>query len=180
MPTFHLVVDDVVPVDKFQFHMRMWREAGFPAIALSSQVPGHPPPDWYSSLLGNLVLRSFLGYALPIPVFFELSILSEKARAFRVRFETRSVELRAADCALHKIRQHRNYEMKARARLGGHLTTRRVAFLVQQGLRLMTASARCYTLDCTCCILTATSAELDAIVQSGLKNGSIAVQSEAA
>ena len=88
MPTFHLVVDEVVPVDKFQFRVRMWREAGFPPIVLCSQVRGHPPPDWCSSLLGNLVLRSFLGYSLPIPVFFELSVLNEKTRAFRVRYET--------------------------------------------------------------------------------------------
>jgi hypothetical protein len=88
MPTFHLVVDEVMPVHKFQFRVRMWRQAGFPPIVLSSQVRGHPPPDRRSSLLGNLVLRSFLGYALPIPVFFELSVLSEKTRAFRVRFET--------------------------------------------------------------------------------------------
>ena len=73
MPTFHLVVDEVVPVDKHQFRVRMWRQADFPPLVLLSQVPGHPPPDWCSSLLGNLVLRSFLGYSLPIPVFFELS-----------------------------------------------------------------------------------------------------------
>ena len=47
------------------------------------------------------------------------------------------VELRAAGCSLDKIRQHLNYERKARTRLGGHWTTSRVAFLVQQGLRLM-------------------------------------------
>jgi hypothetical protein len=88
MPTFHLLVDEVVPVDKFQFRVRKWRQAEFPPIVLSSQVRGHPPPDWYSSLLGNLVLRSFLGYALPIPVFFELSVFSKKTRAFRVRYET--------------------------------------------------------------------------------------------
>ena len=94
MPTLYLVVDEVVPVDKFHFRVRMWRQANFPPIVLSSQVRGHPPPDWYSSLLGNLVLRSFLGYALPIPVFFELSIWRGKTRAFRVRFETIGCELR--------------------------------------------------------------------------------------
>src|SRR5262249_47264779 len=50
------------------------------------------------------------------------------------------VELRAAGCSLDKIRQHVNYEMKARTRLGGHWTTSRVAVLVQQGLRLMAAT----------------------------------------
>ena len=48
---------------------------------------------------------------------------------------------RAAGCSLDKIRQHLNYEMKARTRLGGHWTTSRVSFLVQQGLRLMATSA---------------------------------------
>ncbi len=73
MPTLHLVVDEVVPVDTHQFRVRMWREAGLPPVVLSCQVPGHPPPDRCSSQLGNLVLRGLLGYALPIPVFFELS-----------------------------------------------------------------------------------------------------------
>ncbi len=99
MPTFHLVVDEVVPVHKFEFRVRMWRQAGFPPLVLSSQVRGHPPPDWCSNLLGNLVLGNFLGYALPIPVFFELSVLSETTRAFRVRFETIGCDLRPI---LHK------------------------------------------------------------------------------
>jgi DNA invertase Pin-like site-specific DNA recombinase len=47
------------------------------------------------------------------------------------------VELPAAGCSLDRIRQHLNYERKARTRLGGHWTTGRVAFLVRQGLRLM-------------------------------------------
>jgi hypothetical protein len=94
MPTFHLVVDEIVHVDKFQFRVRLWRQTGLPPIVLSSQVRGHPPPDWYSSLLGNLVLRSFLDSALPSPVFFELSVLSEKTPAFRVRFETIGCDLR--------------------------------------------------------------------------------------
>jgi hypothetical protein len=39
---------------------------------------------------------------------------------------------------------------------------------------------RCYTLDCTCCIMTTTSADLDSIVESGLKNGLISIEEEAA
>jgi hypothetical protein len=38
---------------------------------------------------------------------------------------------------------------------------------------------RCHTLDCTCCVLTATSADLDLVVESGLKNGLISIQEEA-
>ena len=101
MPTFHLVVDEVVPVDKFQFRVRMWREAGFPPLVLSSQIPGHPPPDWYSAYLANLALRNFLGYRLPIPVVFELSVWDQQTRAFRVRFETIGCDLRPI---LHKPR----------------------------------------------------------------------------
>ena len=94
MPTFHLVVDEVVPVDKFQFRVRTWQQAGFPPLVLSSQVRGHPPPDWYSAYLANLALRNFLGYRLPIPVFFELSVWDQQTRAFRVRYETIGCDLR--------------------------------------------------------------------------------------
>ena len=99
MPTFHLVVDEVVPVDKFLFRVRLWRESGFPPLVLFSQVPGHPPPDWYSEYLANLTLRNSLGYRLPIPVFFELSVWDQQTRAFRVRFETIGCDLRPT---LHK------------------------------------------------------------------------------
>ena len=36
----------------------------------------------------------------------------------------------------------------------------------------------CATLDCTCCVLTATSADLDSIIESGLKNGLISIREE--
>ena len=50
---------------------------------------------------------------------------------------------------------------------------------VRKELELKSLLSRCHTLDCTCCILTATSAHLDSIVESGLKNGSISIQEEA-
>jgi hypothetical protein len=99
MPTLHLAVDELVSVDEHQFRIRMWRQAGFPAVGLSSQVRGHALPDRYSSSIGNLVLRGFLGYALPIPVFFELSTWRGQTRAFRVRYETIGCDLRPI---LHK------------------------------------------------------------------------------
>ena len=40
------------------------------------------------------MLRGFLGYALPIPVFFELSTSRDQTRAFRVRYETIGCDLR--------------------------------------------------------------------------------------
>jgi hypothetical protein len=51
------------------------------------------------------------------------------------------VELRAAGRSLDSIRQHLNYEMKARTRMGGEWTTGRIAFLIEQGLRLMADTA---------------------------------------
>ena len=49
----------------------------------------------------------------------------------------KAVELRAAGHTLDSIRQHLNYRMKARTRTGGEWATNRIAFLVQQGLRLL-------------------------------------------
>jgi hypothetical protein len=94
MPSFYLVVDESVPVDKFQFRVRIWRQAGLPPLVLSSQLPGHPPPDFCSSFLANFVLRTFLGYSLPVPVFFELSESKGQTRACRVRFEVLGAPLR--------------------------------------------------------------------------------------
>ncbi len=60
-------------------------------------------------------------------------VVAEGERALMAK----CVEMRAAGCTLDKIRQHVNYEMKSRTRMGGHWTTSRITFLVQQGLRLM-------------------------------------------
>ncbi len=50
---------------------------------------------------------------------------------------------------------------------------------VRKELELKSVLVRCHTLDCTCCILTATSADLDSIVEFGIKNGLISIQPEA-
>jgi hypothetical protein len=44
------------------------------------------------------VLRTFLGYSLPIPVFFELSEHTGQTRACRVRFEVLGAPLRPILC----------------------------------------------------------------------------------
>jgi DNA invertase Pin-like site-specific DNA recombinase len=62
-----------------------------------------------------------------------VKVVDEGERAIMAK----CVELRAAGCSRDKIRQHLNYELKARTRLGGHWTNSRIDFLVQQGLRLM-------------------------------------------
>ena len=51
---------------------------------------------------------------------------------------------------------------------------------VRKELELKSLLARCHTLECTCCILAAASADLDSIVETGLKSGSISIQVEAA
>ena len=51
---------------------------------------------------------------------------------------------------------------------------------VRKELELKSLLARCHTLDCTCRIVTATSGDLDAIVEFGLKLGVISIQKEAA
>ena len=51
---------------------------------------------------------------------------------------------------------------------------------VRKELELKSLLSRCHTLECTCCILTATSADLDSIVESGLKRSLISIQEEAA
>ena len=94
MPTLHLVVDEVVPVVRHRFRVRVWRRADSPPVVLLSQVPGHPPPDWCSSQLANLVLRTFLGYTAVIPAFFELSRRDGQTRAFRVTYDTIGCNLR--------------------------------------------------------------------------------------
>jgi hypothetical protein len=47
---------------------------------------------------------------------------------------------------------------------------------IRKELELKSLFTRCYTLDCTCCILTTTSADMDSIVEAGLKNGLIAIR----
>ncbi len=46
---------------------------------------------------------------------------------------------------------------------------------IRTELELRSLLTRCHTLDCTCCVLTATSAELDSIVESGIQNGAIRI-----
>jgi hypothetical protein len=94
MPSLYLVVDEIVLVDTFQFRVRMWRQSGYPPLVLLSQMPGGIPHEFYSDYLANLVLSSFLGYSLPIPVFFELALPNERWEVCRVGFQTIGCDLR--------------------------------------------------------------------------------------
>jgi hypothetical protein len=47
---------------------------------------------------------------------------------------------------------------------------------IRKQLESMSLLTRCYTVDCTCCVLAATSADLDAIVERGLHNELILIR----
>ncbi len=50
---------------------------------------------------------------------------------------------------------------------------------IRRELERKSLFTRCHTLDCTCCILSATSADLDSIVEFWLKNILISIREEA-
>ena len=115
MPTFHLVVDEVVPVDKFQFRVRMWRQAGFPPLVLFSQVPGHPPPDWYSSVSRQPRAQELPGLSpARSPCSSSSATGMQQTRAFRVRYETIGCDLRPI---LRKPKSHASETLSRRAAL---------------------------------------------------------------
>jgi hypothetical protein len=94
MPTLHLVIDEIVPVTGHRFRVRVWRRADSQPFVLLSQVQGDVPPDWCSSTIANLVLRTFLGYSAVIPAFYELSRWNGQLRAFRVTYDIIGCHLR--------------------------------------------------------------------------------------
>jgi hypothetical protein len=51
---------------------------------------------------------------------------------------------------------------------------------IRQELELKPLLFRCYTLDCTCCVLSVTSADLHSIVEAGIKTGTIEIRADAA
>jgi hypothetical protein len=51
---------------------------------------------------------------------------------------------------------------------------------VRRELEIQGLLRRCHAIDCTFCILSATSADLDAIVESEIKSGSISISEDAA
>jgi hypothetical protein len=48
--------------------------------------------------------------------------------------------------------------------------------VIRKELELKSLLTRCHTLDCTCCVLTATSADLDAIVEYGIQQGTLRIE----
>jgi hypothetical protein len=51
---------------------------------------------------------------------------------------------------------------------------------IRKELELSNLLSRCHTLECTCGMLSATSADLDSMIESGLRNGLISIKEETA
>jgi hypothetical protein len=51
---------------------------------------------------------------------------------------------------------------------------------IRKELEIKNLLSRCHTFDCACCVLTATSADLDSMVESGLRHGAIFISEDAA
>jgi hypothetical protein len=51
---------------------------------------------------------------------------------------------------------------------------------MRKEIELRSLLSRCFTLECTCSLVSATTADLDSIVEHGIKNGLISIQDEAA
>ena len=251
MPTFHLVVDEFVPVASHRFRVRVWRRADSRPLVLLSHVNGGVPPDWCSSQLANFALRSFLGYSAVIPTIYELSRFDGKSIYIQARFDRvalhenrlafislvafsqdvkairaafaaalsspmrlKHVELTKDDeCvvpsdvwpslsgypidahrlgfgsihALFICRQQGFLPNDSDGALWAELKQERFTTpllrswlpYIRKELEIKSLLSRCHTLDCTCCILTATSADLDSIVEFGLKNNLISIREEA-
>jgi hypothetical protein len=58
------------------------------------QLPDQPAPDWYTTTLAMRVLREYLGYASPLPIWFHYSVVDGQERAFRVSFQINGHPLR--------------------------------------------------------------------------------------
>ena len=72
-------------------------------------------------------------------------------------------------------RQRRRAVARGQARAVHDSASSRMAPVRSQGAGVKSLLTRCHTLDCTCCVLTATSADLDSIVEFGLQNGVIRI-----
>ena len=60
-----------------------------------------------------------------------------------------------------------------------HLVVDEIVEVANHRFRVKSLLSRCHTLDCTRCALTAAFADLDSIVDYGIKYGLISIQEEA-
>jgi hypothetical protein len=70
---------------------------------------------------------------------------------------------------------------RSESKLGSRLRSPRGRLpYIRTEFELNSLLSRCYALGCTCCVLIATSVDLDAIVEFGIKSGLIKIQADAA
>ncbi len=100
MTTFHLVVDEIVPVNSGPLsrpHVApSWLSS---ARALHTDSRGNRRPRTSAAISGTSCSEAFWATPFRSPVFFELSKSRKETRAFRVRYETVGCDLRPI---LHK------------------------------------------------------------------------------
>jgi hypothetical protein len=93
-----LVTDETIRVaagtKEFSFGVKIWRGRGLPAVVMFIGQPNMPPPNWYTTTLAMRVLREFLGYSLPLPVWFHYWQDDGHAEACKVTFTVNGHKLR--------------------------------------------------------------------------------------
>ena len=88
-----LIVDEIVHMSRQRekpVRIRIWAGKGSTTIALLSQQPGSDPPNRWSAPLANLVVSGFLFHRMPLPSFYETSVINigpiPPIKAMRVNF----------------------------------------------------------------------------------------------
>jgi hypothetical protein len=90
-----LVVDEEITLNrKHRYRIQIWRGRDVQPVVLMIGVEGSPPPAWYTTTLATIALRQFLGFNLPLPIFFQYAVIDGAPRAFRVNFQISGHALR--------------------------------------------------------------------------------------
>ena len=88
------VVDETIDHGKWPYRIVIWRGEGTQSIVVFEGLVENAAPDIYASGLAMRVLREYLGYALPMPIWFHRSTVNGTRRSFRVNFEVNGHKLR--------------------------------------------------------------------------------------
>ena len=90
-----LVNDEEITLnEKHHYRMQVWRGYDVPPVVLMIGISGSPPVAWYMTTLSMLALRRFLGYSVPLPIFFLYDVYDGTPSASRVEFQVSGHPLR--------------------------------------------------------------------------------------
>lgn len=81
-----LIIDELVTRKQDRFRVRVWCSKSKSPVAVFSQVGECSPPDAASAYLANMVVSGFLGFRMPLPSFYESSVVDGVNRVFRVSY----------------------------------------------------------------------------------------------